>query len=104
MTLATKPKERELDWTLDSPATPERIDAYVKDWRSKDHGEVTQAARDITATHCKRTVEGFNVVTGGKANMKIKDIADTAIAHAEGFLAGACYALEKANAVILTRS
>lgn len=83
-------------WSLNSPATPELIDDYFRDFSHNETDEFTNAARDAARTHCKRQADALRkYTTDGKDEYKIEHVASTAIPFVDGFLAGCRYTLEK---------
>ena len=83
-----------IEWTLESPATPEMIDAYARGFKHEEVDEVEKAARDSAAGYVKRNVAALSTCIDFKTPT-IEDIADRLIAHREGFKSGILWALER---------
>jgi len=96
MTQTIKNKAELIEWTLESPATPEMIDAYARGFKYEEVDEVEKAARDSAAGYVKRNTKALSTCIDFKTPT-IEGIADGLIAHREGFTAGVLWVLERLN-------
>jgi hypothetical protein len=81
---------KKIEWTLNSEATPEVIDAYIKDWKPKENSPIFIAARLAAAENAKKNARALNEICSDGPCL-LDDVAGGEISYAYGFIAGIDY-------------